>query len=590
MSFTEAATLPLAFATVHYSLTDRADLQAGETVLVHGGAGGIGLAVLQHAQHIGAHVIANAGTPAKRSLLRHLGADHVLDSRSLDFAEEVLRLTGGEGVDVVVNSLTGEAAARSLQLLRLGGRFIELGKRDLQANNRLLLKPLLGNRSYLAIDLMQVINGPTDRMQRLTDAVTRLVHRGAYRPLVHSIHPAARLQEAFTLFQHSRHTGKVVLLLQEAPPIRATPVPLRLDPHGTYLITGGLSGLGAATARHLVSLGARHLTLLGRRGATTPEAAALLADLRTAGAEVIVHAADTTDPTALQSVIDSTPVPLRGIVHAAMQLNDTLLRDSTDTGFHAGLGAKAQGAHLLHTFTRHHELDLFVLYGSVSSLIGLPGQTNYNAANLYTEALARARRRQGLPALTIGWGGVSEIGYAARTFTEEHLNRQIWATLTPSAALATLTDLLTQPRTDVASVVGHIDWHRLRTATTAGDVPRHTHMVSALPEHIDQALTLRAQIDGAEPAQATALVRDALINLLARLLRTPAEHIPPSIALQHLGVDSLLATELTVSIRRHLKCELAIVDVINATGIDHLARKLLPQLTGPGDPASDPSS
>ncbi|WP_165964582.1 type I polyketide synthase, partial [Actinomadura sp. KC216] len=427
MKVTEAATFPLAFVTVHHSLTDRAGLQAGETVLVHGGAGGIGLAVLQHAQHVGAQVIATAGTPAKRRLLRHLDTDHVLDSRSLDFAEQVLHLTAGEGVDVIVNSLTGEAASRSLELLRPGGRFIELGKRDLQANNRLLLKPLLDNRSHLAVDVNQLITGPADRMRRLTEDITRHIHPGVYRPLLHSIHPAARLQEAFTLAQHFRGIGKVVLSFEEHPPIRPAPAPLQLDPHGTYLITGGLGGLGAATARHLATLGARHLTLVGRRGGSTPEAAALLADLRDQGVAVNVHAADVTDPEALRELIDSAPVPLRGVIHAAMELSDVLLRDSTDATFSAALGAKAQGAHLLNALTRNHDLDLFVLYRSISSLLGLPGQTNYNAANLYTEALARSRRRHGLPGLAVGWGPISETGYAARTYTEEYLGRQISA-------------------------------------------------------------------------------------------------------------------------------------------------------------------
>ncbi|MFI8933379.1 SDR family NAD(P)-dependent oxidoreductase [Streptomyces sp. NPDC053474] len=589
MSFAEAATLPIAFATVHYSLTDRADLQAGETVLVHGGAGGIGLAVLQHAQHVGAQVIATAGTPAKRRLLRHLGVRHVLDSRGLDFAEEVRRLTDGEGVDVVVNSLTGEAAARSLDLLRPGGRFVELGKRGLQAGSRLLLKALAANCSYLAVDILKVVSGPPGRARRITEAVADLVRRGAYRPLPHTLHPAAQLQEAFTLFQHSRHIGKVVLSLEERPPVRSTPAPLRLDPHGTYLITGGLNGFGAATARHLATLGARHLTLVGRRGDSTSESAALLADLRAQGVDVSVHAADVTDPVALRAVIDSAPVPLRGVVHAAMELSDTLLRDATDEAFRAALPAKATGAHLLDTLTRRHDLDLFVLYSSASSVLGWPGQTNYNAANVYTEALARSRRADGLPALAVGWGAIAEVGYAARTYTDEHLGRQITAPLAPDTALETLS-LLTHSAVDVATVAAHVDWHRVRTSTVAGDVPRHTHVLATVPEAADSSHTLREQITALDPTRAEALVRDTLTELLARLLRTPADRIDQSIALKNLGIDSLLATELTTTIRRNLDCELATLAVINAPGTDHLARILLPQLMAPNGARRDPDS
>ncbi|WP_161624968.1 type I polyketide synthase [Streptomyces spectabilis] len=589
MGFAEAATLPIAFATVHYGLSDRADLQAGETVLVHSGAGGIGLAVLQHARHVGAQVIATAGTPAKRRLLRHLGVTHVLDSRSLDFAEEVRRLTDGEGVDVVVNSLTGEAAARSLDLLRPGGRFVELGKRGFQADSRLLLKALTANCSYLAVDILKVVAGPAGRARRITEAVADLARRGVYRPLPHTLHPAAHLQEAFALFQHSRHIGKVVLSLEERPPVRSVPAPLHLDPHGTYLITGGLSGFGAATARHLATLGARHLTLVGRRGDSTRESAALLTDLRDRGVGVSVHAADVTDPAALRAVIDSAPVPLRGVVHAAMELSDTLLRDATDEAFRAALPAKATGAHLLDTLTRHHDLDLFVLYSSASSLLGWPGQANYNAANVYTEALARSRREDGLPALAVGWGAIAEVGYAARTYTDEHLGRQITAPLAPDAALETLA-LLTHSTVDVATVAAHVDWHRVRTATVAGDVPRHARVLATVPEATDGSHTLREQITALDPVQAETLVRDTLTELLARLLRTPAERIDQSIALKNLGIDSLLATELTTTIRRNLNCELATLAVINAPGTDHLARVLLPQLMTPDGGRRDPDS
>ncbi|MEI5102988.1 SDR family NAD(P)-dependent oxidoreductase [Streptomyces sp. PmtG] len=589
MSFAEAATLPIAFATVHYSLTHRADLQAGETVLVHGGAGGIGLAVLQHAQHTGAHLIATAGTPAKRRLLRHLGVTHVLDSRSLDFAEDVRRLTHGQGVDVVVNSLTGEAAARSLDLLRPGGRFVELGKRAFQTDSRLLLKALAANCSYLAIDILQIIAGPPNRAQRLTQAVADLVCQGVYRPLPHTLHPAGQVQEAFTCFQHSRHIGKVVLSLEQRPPVRSVPAPLRLDPRGTYLVTGGLSGLGAATARHLATLGAQHLTLVSRRGDSTRESAALLTDLRAQGVDVRVHAADVTDPPALRAVIDSAAVPLRGVVHAAMELSDTLLRNATDETFRAALPAKATGAYLLHTLTRHHNLDLFILYSSASSLLGWPGQTNYNAANLYTEALARKRRHNGLPALAIGWGAITEVGYAARTYTTEHLSRQITAALPPDTALDTLTHL-THHAATVATVTAHIDWHRIRTSTHAGNTPRHTHVLATLPETTDNAHTLREQLTTLDPTQAETLIRDTLTKLLARLLHTPTERIDPTTPLTHLGIDSPLATELTTTIRRHLHCQLTTLTVINTPNTNHLAHTLLPQLTTPNNTHNGPDS
>ena len=249
MDFAHAATLPVAFLTVHHSLEHLARLTEGETVLVHGAAGGVGLAAIQHAQLVGARVIATAGTPAKRDLLSMLGVEHVLDSRSLAFADQIMALTGGAGVDVVLNSLSGEAIPRGLELLRPHGRFVELGKRDIYANSRIMLRAFRNNISLFCVDVAQVIATNPLVARPQVRAIVRRVAAGEYRPLLHRTYPAGRITEAFRLMQHSRHIGKVVVTFDDPVPVERNPAPLRLDPQGTYLITGGLSGLGAAMAR-----------------------------------------------------------------------------------------------------------------------------------------------------------------------------------------------------------------------------------------------------------------------------------------------------------------------------------------------------
>ncbi|MBZ4323064.1 type I polyketide synthase, partial [Streptomyces huiliensis] len=409
MDLCRAATLPVVFLTVHHALHELARLAPGETVLVHGAAGGVGLAALQYAERAGARVVATAGTPVKRDLLRLLGVRHVLDSRSPGFAERVMEVTGGEGVDVVLNSLSGEALARGLEVLRPGGRFVELGKRDLYADGRLPLRPFLNGITFSAATLDTLARARPAALAATFAEVADRVRDGVYRPVPHHVYPAHRVADAFEVLQHSRHIGKVVVSLEEPPPVREEPRPYAPDPHGTYLVTGGLTGFGAATARRLADRGARHLALVGRRGGATPEAPALLADLRRRGVSVTVHAADAADPAAMAEVlaaVDAAGPPLRGILHAAMVVDDAPLARLTTERVRRVLLPKAGGADVLHRLTRDRDPDVFVLYSSVSALVGNQNQAGYNAANLFLEALTRARRAAGRPGLAVAWGAM----------------------------------------------------------------------------------------------------------------------------------------------------------------------------------------
>ncbi|MFI9202856.1 SDR family NAD(P)-dependent oxidoreductase [Streptomyces sp. NPDC053048] len=321
-TFTESATLPVAYATVLYSLGTLARLQPGETVLIHGAAGGVGLAALRYATARGANVIATAGSDIKRNFLEFLGVRHVLDSRSLDFADQIRSITQGRGVDVVLNSLAGEAMPRSLELLRPGGRFLELGKRDFYENKPLLLRPFKNNIAFFGVDLTRVIADERQLAGLLAQLEDPALH-DVVRPLPHSVFPAARVDEAFAFLQHSRHIGKVVVAfdpLDEPPLVEPRVQTPRLDPAGTYLVTGGTSGFGAETAKWLAGLGARHLALVSRRGPDAPEAESVLTALRQQGVQATAYATDAADLTAMTELvarIDAQGHPLRGVVHAA---------------------------------------------------------------------------------------------------------------------------------------------------------------------------------------------------------------------------------------------------------------------------------
>ncbi|MFF7725572.1 SDR family NAD(P)-dependent oxidoreductase [Streptomyces sp. NPDC008001] len=565
MSTAEAATFPVAFLTVHHTLADQARPLPGETVLVHGGAGAVGMAVLQCARHLGLRVIATAGTDVKRDLLRTLGADHVLDSRSLDFVPRVRELTGGRGVDIVVNSLSGEAIARSLDLLRPNGRFIELGKRDIFLNNPLLLRPFHRSLTFLGFNLDSVLFDLV-RCPPLLLGTAERIAEGTYRPLPHTVHPAARVDEAFRLLQHSQHTGKVVISFEpadaplDAPlPVEPAPAVPALDPGGTYLVTGGLGGFGAATADWLADRGARHLALVSRRGAEAPEAAATLDRLARRGAHATPYAADVTDEGALRRVlsgIDGSGHPLRGIVHCAMHLDDAPLADLTDDRFAAVLAPKAGGARLLDRLTADRDLDLFLLYSSVSANTGTPGQAPYAAANAYLEALARARRHAGRTGTALAWGPISGTGYVARHDLGAAMAGLGFEPVAPAEALAAA-DHLVATGTGVAGV-GRYRWGRARRVLPALAAPRHADLVPAGAGASDDAREefLRS-LAAMSPDDAVRTITETLSQLLASVLRADPAGLDAGRPLEEFGLDSLMSTEFLLRAREHFGVQLS---------------------------------
>ena len=390
LSLEDATTLPVAFLTAYYSLVHLARLEAGETVLIHGGAGAVGLAALQVAKRRGATIIATAGTGEKRALLRNLGADFVCNSRTLAFAEEVMSFTGGKGVDVVLNSLAGEAMIRSMDCLKPFGRFIELGKRDFYANTHLGLRPLRRNLSYFGVDVDQLIGAHKSLSQQLFADIVGLFEQGDFSPLPHRIFDGAHIAEAFRLMQRAGHIGKIIVSPARqasgaAAPVNSFPV----DAQGWHVVIGGTSGFGLATAEWLADRDARHLALVSRSGHLSDAVAEQVEALRGKGVSVEVAAVDVTDAGALDRFIDQLGRgrPIKGIVHAAMILDDRLIQGTDRESIEAVLRPKASGALNLERLADRLELDYLLLFSSATTLFGNPGQFNYVAGNAYVEGV-----------------------------------------------------------------------------------------------------------------------------------------------------------------------------------------------------------
>ena len=582
LNFEEAATIPTAFLTAFYALHYLARLEPGETVLIHGAAGGVGLAALQVAKLCGAEVFATAGNEDKRRLLRLLGADHVLDSRSLAYADEVMRITNGNGVDVVLNSLAGEAITKNLQILRPFGRMLEIGKRDLYANSRIGLRPFRNNLSYFGIDADTLLIERPALARSLFRQLMDLFDTKSLRPLPYQAVPVQRAAQAFRLMQQSRHVGKILITLplpgETLPAVFDEQLTLRAD--ATYLVTGGLGGFGLATARWLVARGARHLALLSRSGAGSDEAQAGIAVMRATGASVRAFAADVTRAEDLAQVlgeIRTSMPPLRGVVHAAMVLDDAPVVKLDAQRIQQVLAPKILGAWHLHEQTQHDQLDHFVMFSSGTTTIGNPGQANYVAANLYLEGLALWRRQRGLPALAVGWGGIQDVGVLTRSADlQTHLQARSGVhSVSSAAALQELGRLMALGFSRVC--VAPFNLQRMAQLMPLARTLRFRYLTpQAATEAGGQSqITLAERLRELAPDARRAAVIETLCGLLGRILGTGAAQVDVSRPLSEMGLDSLMAVELADSLENELGRPVSVMQMLQAGNVNAIADMLM---------------
>ncbi|MFF9765927.1 type I polyketide synthase [Streptomyces sp. NPDC014636] len=564
MDFEHAATMPLVYATAHYSLNVLAGMSAGETLLLPGGAGGVGLAALNLARLADVRVIALASTPEKRQLLLDRGAEHALDSRSGDFPDQVREITGGRGVDIVLNSLTGTAAVACLELLAPDGRFVELGKRDLYGDAGLRLRPFLNTLSYFAVDLAQLIDRRPERAGEVLNDIARLAGEGRIEPLPHTVYPAARFDDAFNRLKRSEHIGKLVIDTTGIAAQRVT-----FDAEGVYLVTGGTAGFGAATASWLVDHGAGQVIVTGRRKpAQAPDRAG-----------ITFMAADVTDRAAMTRVVEHArtcaPGGLRGVFHCAARYDDGPVEELTRDRYEGVLAPKVAGARLLDELTSDCDLDHFVLYSSIAALLGNRLQASYAAANLGLETLARQRRDRGQAALAVGWGAIAGTGVVVRDNLSESMTGLGLVPISTAEALDSLGRLLIADAPHSA-VIARVDWERAGLMFPAGAAARFSHLITSASGQQDRSgVSLREQLQASEAADAEKLATQALTEVIAAILRTDPERLSPSVPLNRLGLDSILATELGVTLRRQLDLDIPTLEILASQGIRDLANRAM---------------
>lgn len=600
METVAAATVPVAFLTAYYAMVELGRIQPGETILIHGAAGGVGLAALQIAKLKGARVIATAGTVEKRSFLEMLGADHVLDSRSLDFVSGVQRLTDGEGVDLVLNSLFAEAMERSIELVKPFGRFLELGKRDYYADRKIGLRPFRRNVSYFGIDADQLLVNVPDLTRRIFTEIGQLFAEEKLTPLPYRAFAYDEIGNAFRLMQNAGHIGKIVV----RPPVagvdsvlRAPAKSLRFDAKGVFLVAGGIGGFGLSAADWLVSRGARRIALCSRRGIADAETKKAIGDWAKRGVVTTLHACDITDTAAVETLLGSLRAEgvLKGVVHAAMVLDDALLANLTPERNRPVLEVKIRGAENLDRLTRDDKLELFLLFSSATTMLGNPGQANYVIANGYLEGLARARRAAGKPALAVGFGAIADKGFLARNSEiNDLLSKRIGkAALKARDALEQVERYMLADKgaVDAAVVmIAEIDWNAVRLLPIAGKslfepLMRHAGSHQALNE--GDSIDLQELIKGKSEEEAQAALHALVAAEIAAILRVTEDTVTPDKVLKDIGLDSLMAMELGMSFQQKTGFDIPLSGVGDGTTVGDVVSRLRDRVMNRGGDAKD---
>ncbi|KAI0378120.1 putative polyketide synthase [Hypomontagnella monticulosa] len=590
ISFAEAAASVTNFVTAYHSLIRLANIQRGESVLIHSGAGGTGQAAIQIAQLCGATVYTTTSSQEKRALLKRLygiPTEHIFNSRNLAFAQEVKRLTRGKGVDVVLNSLAGDALVASWECIAPYGRFIEIGKRDIFSHNTLPMYQFAQNVTFSAVDIGAITRERPELIGETFDRLVDLFDRGMLRtPSQLKVFPVSEVESAFRHLQSGTHAGVVAVEIDSdavIPVVTKTRPDTVFETNETYVISGGLGGQGRSIAKWMVSKGARNLVLLSRSGAKSDKSIAFVDELRNSGANIYCPQCNIADPNSLQAVLDHcrTNMPsIKGCIQAAMDLRDGVFDNMSVEGWTKSLAPKVPGSWNLHK-QLPRDLDFFIMFSSVSGIIGSQGQANYAAGNTYQDELAKFRLSRGEKAVSLNLGPLEDEGYVAE-------NEGM------AARLINMRSVMMMSQSEVFSLLDHYCNKALPIGSiqpqliTGLDIPAdvvargmepsdwmnepmfvNLHQVAASEvtnkkESTGDGPDLGTVIRAAESlTQAGEILANGLAGKLAKVLSIPQDTFDLGQPLHTYGVDSLIALEIRNWFLKALKVDVAVFEILS---------------------------
>lgn len=590
MSFEVAASVPIVWGTVYHSLVDIAHLAEGEKILIHSGAGAVGQAAIALAQHLGAEVFTTAGSDQKRAMLAekfNLPNDHIFSSRNTHFKQGIKELTKGQGVDVILNSLTGEMTRASCEVLTDFGRFIEIGKKDLIDDALLPTKFLLRNITFACVDLTQIIEKRHKQARRLLEKVVDLLASDAVKATEITTYPISEIEHAFRFVASGKHIGKVILTVAQDEVVKAASAPpqlAQLQTDAVYIVVGGLGGLGRCVVPWLADRGARTIVTLSRSGASSEQATTLIEEMQSRGVSVVAKACDIGSKESLRGVVEdikgSLSLPIRGLINSAMSLQDVTFKDMTHEQWQKSLLPKVQGTWNLHECLPK-DLDFFISMSSIVAISGNLGQSNYGAACSFQDSFAAFRRAQGLSGYSINIGPVSDAGFVSEN---EQVNmgmeRKGFSSVTIAEVLANLDYVVTSAGNRTQNSIGLLPARPDASRSTWLQNKRLIHLAQhsgprgegegGKSDEAQDALEAVGNATTAEGAEAAVLT--AILQQLSKLLMTPVEQLSPRRTLDSYGVDSLIAVELKNWIGTYLEADIPLLVLRETNDIQHLAR------------------
>ncbi|KAJ5683110.1 type I iterative polyketide synthase [Penicillium macrosclerotiorum] len=597
MTFEVAATVPVVFCTAYYALFDLGQLQQGERILIHAGAGGVGQAAIMLAQMTGAEVFVTVGSVEKKHFLMTqygLPEDHILYSRDTSFGRGIRRATNDEGVDVVVNSLAGDLLRETWECLAPFGRFVEIGKADITKNTRLDMLPFEWNVTFASVDLSKVAAHKPKLMKRLLDCVTCLMKKGALHPILPlTTYRISELETAFRTLQTGKAMGKIVVVPHPDDHVKAVSPKTGssiLKADASYILIGGTGGLGRSMAKWMSSKGARNIVLVSRSASINDQVQKLIDELTVTGTRILVKPCDVSSRQSVENLIKvemKDLPPIRGLVHGAMVLRDMLFENITLDDFQAVVTSKVDGTWNLHEALADSPLDFFVALSSVAGVIGNRGQAAYAAANVFLDGFMEYRRSQGLPGTSIDLTAVRDVGYLAEVDSkrqQEVLKNIGTDGMSEAEVLALLAAAITdclEPSCSGQFVTGlelstldhfwaqdakfSVLYEAAKAACGSG------HSGGGGPSTPLNILLANAP----SKEEALHICYEALAAKLAQVLVISLEDMDPSITVASLGLDSLVAIEIRNWIAREANANVQVLELLSSGSLMALAEIIL---------------
>lgn len=610
MSFEQAASVPTVFVTAIMCLLRLGHLEKGQAALIHSACGGVGMAAIQVCKMVGAEIYATVGSKEKEDyLVEQFGIPRrrIFSSRDASFYDSLMAETDGRGVDLVLNSLSGELLHTSWKCVAEFGVLVEIGKRDLLGHGRLDMNPFLANRRYVCYDGFEYAKKRPDLIKNALEGFLEGYARGELFPIPKiTVFPASDIEQAFRHLQNGSHIGKVVVAIEdlELQPTSLEPSykPMSFDPQASYLLTGGFGGLGKATAVWLVEHGARSLTFLSRGARSrSPEAQDFIKELESMGCDVVTVAGRCESVEDVRNAVALSKSPIKGVFHLAMVLRDGLFSDMGWSDWEQVVAPKVQGAWNLHNELLQQPLDFFWLASTIVSLVDQTGQGNYSAASTFLEALCQYRHGMGLPASVLnicameGLGFVAENAAARRslktqgiTFAREreyldfveltlHAGKVSPASENPETPSA-------QPwRSDGQVIMGlrselHLDdpqnrvpWRRdRRMGFYHNSELQGIEVGSNTSKSLKQLIHRIVHGEGDETETLLELAGE-FGNKVMDLMMRQGEEADTSLSAVALGLDSLIATELRRWLRGVVGLTITVAEIMDAKSLRSLA-------------------